>query len=182
MLKKRFSTALLALLVVTAMSGSAFAEDVASDQTSQINAPAAQTEPAVVSDETQTSEVTPTEVAASTTPAAVTEAVTPAEEEATPAAVVVEDSVTPPAIVAAPVAATLTITQRLTIDGQNMDMVQTFDGFEVGQTINLANYIVNDASVVCVSNPSEITVNEANNTAMIEYNPADATSNQSAAD
>lgn len=71
MLRKRFSTALLALLVAAAIPGSAFAEEVESEATTQINAPITLSEPAIGSEEGQTPEIPTTEL--------ITEAPAPAD-------------------------------------------------------------------------------------------------------
>ena len=81
MLRKRFSTALLALLVAAAIPGSAFAEEVENEATIQINAPITQSEPAIGGEEGQTPEAPADELAPVEELAPATEVQAPPAEE-----------------------------------------------------------------------------------------------------
>ena len=223
MLRKRFSTALLALLVAAAIPGSALAEEVENEATIQINAPITQSEPAIGGEEGQTpeapaaeliteapapadtvapateiqappaeeqpaAEAPPTveapvapivdpEVVAQIEEAVVTEAaivvpevVAPIEEAVvTDAAIVVPEVVTEPAIVVEPVAATLTITHRLIVGDSYTEEARVIDGLEVGQTVDLAQYMASIDWAECTTPETNITLDSTEDTIVLEY-------------
>lgn len=95
------------------------------------------------------------------------------EEVSTEPAIVVDETVTAPAIVVEPTAATLTITHRLIADGETRDFTETADGLAVGQSVNLADYAVDEDYVVCISDLPEMTLSEESTTVVLEYNFAE---------
>jgi hypothetical protein len=121
------------------------------------------TEPAIVVDEPVTE------------PAIVvdTEIIAPVEPIVTEPAIIVEEVVTEPAIIVEPVAATLTITHRLTVGDEYVDEIQTIEGLETAQTIDLKQYAVTGAWIECISSLDPITLDGEQNSVTIEYKPAE---------
>ena len=251
MLRNRFSTVLLTLLLATAIPGTASAADAANDTASQANTPIFQTTPAGGSEEENTEVISPPQTSEPAAPAEVEEpadAQAPEEatapeiqvqepvaevqppveaepeedaefpetpiaepEETAPAeepivtepaiivdeaatepaiivepevvapveepvvtepAIVVEELVTEPAIVVEPVTAALTITHRLIVGDKYLDEIQTIEGLEVGQTVDLKQYYVAETWIEYISNSIDsITLEEQQNSIILEYKP-----------
>ena len=72
-------------------------------------------------------------------------------------------------IIVEPIAATLTIVQRLIIDGEIDDFIQVIDGLEVGQIVNVSDYIVVKENIVYTSDVTEITLSGENSEVILEY-------------
>lgn len=95
----------------------------------------------------------------------------PAEEELPPVIEipVIEEVVTEPAIVVEPTAATLTITHRLIVGDEYAEEIRVIDGLEVGQTLDLTEYLAPIDWVECITQEKSITLELAENTVVLEY-------------
>ncbi|WP_419824487.1 hypothetical protein [Anoxybacterium hadale] len=104
----------------------------------------------------------------------VEEPLPPAEEELPPVVeipVIEEEVVTEPAIVVEPTAAVLTITHRLNVGNQQVDEVQTVEGLEIGQVVDLEQYVLTEDWFEIASDVNSITLNEEQTSIILEYKP-----------
>lgn len=92
----------------------------------------------------------------------------PLEEE------VLEEELLEEEVIVEPAAATLTIVQRLIVGGEIDDFIQVIEGLEVGQIVNLAEYIVDAEFVIYTGDVAEITLSEENSEVILEYALANA--------
>jgi hypothetical protein len=102
----------------------------------------------------------------------VEEELPPVEEELPPVVeipVIEEEVVTEPAIVVEPTAATLTITHRLIVGDEYAEEIRVIDGLEVGQTLDLTEYLAPIDWVECITQEKSITLELAENTVVLEY-------------
>ena len=100
----------------------------------------------------------------------------PVEEELPPVVeipVIEEEVVTEPAIVIEPTAAALTITHRLIVGDQSVDEVQTVEGLEIGQVVDLEPYFLTESWFEITSNFTSITLNEEQTSVILEYRPVE---------
>lgn len=76
------------------------------------------------------------------------------------------------AIIEDPVAATLTIVQRLIVGDKHLDDTEIIEGLIVGDIIDLTSYVRIDEWLTFTGNIEDITLNEEQNTIVLEYKPA----------
>ncbi|MDD2216923.1 MAG: hypothetical protein PHW03_04645 [Eubacteriales bacterium] len=91
------------------------------------------------------------------------------EEEIVPEEEMLPEELLEEEIIVEPIAATLTIVQRLIIDGEIDDFIQVIDGLEVGQIVNVSDYIVVKENIVYTSDVTEITLSGENSEVILEY-------------
>ncbi|HML38563.1 MAG TPA: hypothetical protein PKA19_14275 [Bacillota bacterium] len=104
-----------------------------------------------------------------TDPTPVVEPPAAGEEVTTDPAITEEEAATEPAIVVEPTAATLTIVQRLLTEEGNEEDSQVIEGLEAGQTIDLAQYLVDVEWAQCITEEMNISLDSGENTAVLEY-------------
>ncbi len=106
-------------------------------------------------------------------------AVVPEDGEVPEAPPIVEEEILPEEVlpeelleevIAEPMPATLTIVQRLIVGETESEFVQMIDGLEVGQVVDLADYIIRTENVLCISDGGQITLSEENMSVILEYN------------
>lgn len=100
----------------------------------------------------------------------------PVEEEVPPVVeipVIEEEVVTEPAIVVEPTAAALTITHRLIVGDQSVDEVQTVEGLEIGQVVDLEPYFLTESWFEIASDFISITLNAEQTSVILEYKPVE---------
>ena len=81
----------------------------------------------------------------------------------------VPEVVTEPAIVVEPTAAALTIVQRLVTEDGNEESAQVIEGVEIGQVIDLTQYLMDLKWAKCITEEMSISLNAGMNTAVLEY-------------
>lgn len=91
------------------------------------------------------------------------------EEEIVPEEVLPEELLEEE-VIAEPIPATLTIVQRLMVGETEREFIQMIDGLEVGQVVDLADYIIQAENVLCISEGGQITLSEENTSVILEYN------------
>lgn len=113
--------------------------------------------------EPETPAVVPEEGVLPEVPPALEEEIVP-EEEILPEELLEEE------VIAEPISATLTIVQRLMVGETEREFIQMIDGLEVGQVVDLADYIIQAENVLCISEGGQITLSEENTSVILEYN------------